>query len=207
MTPGVRKFALTAHVTSSVGWLGAVGAFLALAIAGLTSSNAQVVHASYIAMQLTGWCVIVPLSLATLVTGLVQSLGTTWGLFRHYWIVAKLAITVLASVLLLVHMQVANRMASVVAETTLGSGDFRGLRIQLIADAAAAVVVLLVATALSVYKPQGLTPFGRKRRDAEFSPPETIAESRWRLVVGIAVVALIVFVLIKHLVGGGLGHH
>jgi hypothetical protein len=27
MTPGLRKFALTAHVTSSVGWLGAVAAF------------------------------------------------------------------------------------------------------------------------------------------------------------------------------------
>ena len=207
MTPGVRKFALTAHVTSSVGWLGAVGAFLALAIAGLTSSNAQVVRASYIAMELTGWCVIVLLSLATLLTGLVQSLGTTWGLFRHYWIVAKLAITVMASVLLLVHMQVANRMASVVTETTLGSGDFRGLRIQLIADAAAAVVVLLVATALSIYKPQGLTPFGRKRLEAEFSSPETTTESRWRLVIGIAVVVLIVFVLIKHLTGGGLSHH
>lgn len=207
MTPGVRKFALTAHVTSSVGWLGAVGAFLALAVAGLTSSNAQIVRASYIAMELTGWCVIVPLSLATLLTGLVQSLGTTWGLFRHYWIVAKLAITVLASVLLIVHMQIANRMAGVVSNTTLGSGDFRGLRIQLMADAAAAVVVLLVATALSIYKPQGLTPFGRKRLDEELDRPETIAESRWRMVVGIAVVALIVFVLIKHLTGGGLSHH
>lgn len=207
MTPGVRKFALTAHVTSSVGWLGAVGAFLALAVAGLSSSNAQIVRASYIAMELTGWCVIVPLSLATLLTGLVQSLGTTWGLFRHYWIVAKLAITVLASVLLIVHMQIANRMAGVVSNTTLGSGDFRGLRIQLMADAAAAVVVLLVATALSIYKPQGLTPFGRKRLDEELDRPETIAESRWRMVVGIAVVALIVFVLIKHLTGGGLSHH
>jgi hypothetical protein len=207
MTPGVRKFALTAHVTSSVGWLGAVGAFLALAIAGLASSNAQVVRASYIAMELTGWCVIVPLSLATLLTGLVQSLGTTWGLFRHYWIVAKLAITVLASVLLLVHMQVANRMANVVAETTLGSGDFRGLRIQLIADGAGALVVLLVATALSIYKPQGLTPFGRKQLNEEFVGPSSTNESRWRLVVGLAVVALIVFVLIKHLGGGGMGHH
>ena len=120
---------------------------------------------------------------------------------------AKLAITVLASVLLLVHMQVANRMANVVAETTLGSGDFHGLRIQLIADGAGALVVLLVATALSIYKPQGLTPFGRKQLKEEFVGPSSTNESRWRLVVGLAVVALIVFVLIKHLGGGGMGHH
>ncbi len=30
MTPGLRTFALTAHVTSSSGWLGAAAGFLAL---------------------------------------------------------------------------------------------------------------------------------------------------------------------------------
>jgi hypothetical protein len=93
MTPGLRKFALTSHVTSSVGWLGAVGAFLALAIAGVTSQNAQTVRAAYLAMHMTTWFVIVPLCLAALLTGIVQSLGTTWGLFRHYWIVTKLVLT------------------------------------------------------------------------------------------------------------------
>ncbi len=52
MTPHLRRFALTAHVTSSVGWLGAVGAFLALAVAGLTSQDTQMVRATYLAMEL-----------------------------------------------------------------------------------------------------------------------------------------------------------
>lgn len=39
MTPALRKLNLTAHITSSVGWLGAVASFLALSIAGLTSTN------------------------------------------------------------------------------------------------------------------------------------------------------------------------
>jgi hypothetical protein len=51
MTSGLRKFALTTHVTSSVGWLGAVGAFLALAIAGVGSENAQIVRSAYLAMH------------------------------------------------------------------------------------------------------------------------------------------------------------
>jgi hypothetical protein len=51
MTSGLRKFALTIHVTSSVGWLGAVGAFLALAIAGVGSENAQIVRSAYLAMH------------------------------------------------------------------------------------------------------------------------------------------------------------
>ena len=107
MTPRLRKFALTAHVTSSVGWLGAVAVFLALAVAGLTSQDAQTVRAAYLAMELTGWFVLVPLSLASLLTGLVQSLGTAWGLFRHYWVLFKLLINVVATIVLLLYMQTA----------------------------------------------------------------------------------------------------
>jgi hypothetical protein len=164
MTPGLRKFALTAHVTSSVGWLGAVAGFLALAVAGLTRQDAQMVRAAYLAMELTAWFVIVPLSLASLLTGLVQSLGTTWGLFRHYWVLAKLLIAILSSIVLLLHMRPISLIAGVAAETALSSADLRGLRIQLVADAGAALLVLLVATTLSVYKPRGMTRYGRRKQ-------------------------------------------
>ncbi len=86
MRPGLRKLTLTAHVVSSVGWLGAVVAYLALSIAGLTSADPQRIRAAYIAMELVGWWGIVPLSTSSLLTGLLQSLGTAWGLFRHYWV-------------------------------------------------------------------------------------------------------------------------
>src|SRR5258708_30257146 len=101
MTPGLRRLALTTHVTSSVGWLGAVAAFLALAIAGVGSQDGQIVRAAYLAMHLITWFVIVPLSFAALFTGIVQSLGTTWGLFDHYWVVTKLMLTNLATMILL----------------------------------------------------------------------------------------------------------
>ena len=166
MTPGVRKFALTAHVTSSVGWFGSVAAFLALAIAGLTSQSTELVRAAYLTMDLTGWYVIVPLSFAALLTGLVQSLGTTWGLFQHYWVLIKLLIAIFATVLLLIHMRPIDHVAGVAARATLLPGELRGLLVQLIFDAGAALLVLLVATTLSVYKPKGLTRYGwRKQGD------------------------------------------
>src|SRR5258708_36415029 len=166
MTSGVRKFALTTHVTSSVGWFGAVAAFLSLAIAGLASQNAQTVRAAYLSMELTTWAVIVPLSVAALLTGIVQSVGTPWGLFRHHWVVAKLGLTVLATVILLVHTQPIGRVAAVAAEGMLSSADLHQLRVQLIADAAAALMALLVATTLSVYKPWGMTSYGRRTQAA-----------------------------------------
>jgi hypothetical protein len=162
MPPGVRKVALIAHVAASVGWLGAVAAFLALAVVGLTSGEAQRVRAVYVAMDVIGWSVIVPLCLASLVTGVVQSLGTTWGLFRHYWVAIKLLLTVLSTAVLLVHMRPISHVAGVAVRRPLAGGDLRAVRVQLTVDAGAALLVLLVTTTLSVVKPRGLTARGRR---------------------------------------------
>jgi hypothetical protein len=172
MSRRFRKLALTAHVTASVGWLGAVAGFLALAIGGLTSQQSQTVGATYLAMELIIWSVIVPLSLASLVTGLVSSVGTEWGLFRHYWVLAKLLLTVLATILLALHTQPVGRVASLAIEKTLSSADLRQVRIQLLADAGAALLLLLVNTALGVYKPKGMTQYGwRKQHQQKVSQP------------------------------------
>ncbi len=164
MTPGLRKLALTAHVTCSVGWLGAVAGFLALAIAGLASQDPPRVRAAYLAMEPIGWFVLVPLSVASLLTGLVQSLGTHWGLFRHYWILFKLVINVFATIVLLLYMQTLDYLAGVAADTTLGSGDLSRLRSpSAVVHSGGALVLLLVAVTLSVYKPRGMTRYGRRR--------------------------------------------
>lgn len=164
MSPGIRKLALTVHVTTSAGWLGAVAAFLALAIAGLTSQDAQMVRAAYLAMALTTWFVIVPLSLAALLSGLVQSLGTTWGLFRHYWVLVKLLLTIIATAVLLLKTRPISYVASVATKTTLSSADLRGLRSELVVHSAGGLLVLLVIAALSVYKPWGTTRYGRRKQ-------------------------------------------
>ena len=163
MTPQLRKFALTAHVTSSVGWFGAVAGFLALALTGLAGRDAQRAQAAYLAMESISWLVIVPLSLASLVTGIAQALGTPWGLFRHYWVVIKLLMTVLATAVLLLHLQPIRWMSGVDASTILSSQEVRDVRLQLVIDASAAVLVLLVATTLSIYKPRGQTRYGQSR--------------------------------------------
>ena len=167
MTAGVRKIALTTHITSSVGWLGSVAAFLALAIAGVTSGNAQTVRAAYLAMHLTTWFVIVPLSLASLLTGLVDSLGTPWGLFRHYWVVITLVLTIFSTVILLLHMPTVSALAAVVREAE--GAHAAGLGGDLV-HAGGGLLVLLVITALNVYKPRGMTPYGwRKQHEQQTS--------------------------------------
>jgi len=163
MGPRLRKVALTAHVTASVGWLGAVAGSLALAIAGLASQDARVVRASYVTLEVTGWFVL--LSLASLITGLVQSLATRWGLFRHYWILAKLFINVLATVVLLMYMQTLSHLAGIAADTTSATDDLSGLRSPSpVIHSAGALLLLLTATALSIFKPPGMTRRGQRRQ-------------------------------------------
>ena len=164
MTPGLRKFVLTAHVASSVGWLGAVVAYLALAVAALTNQDAQTVRAAWIAMGLTGRFVIVPLSLASLLIGLIQSLSTPWGLFRHYWVLVKFLLTVFATVILLLHMPTVSYFASVAVETDNANLD--GLWGELL-HAGGGLLMLLVNTTLSVYQPRSMTRYGRRKQHAE----------------------------------------
>src|SRR4029453_2839706 len=166
MGPRLRKFALTTHVVSSVGWLGAVTAFLGLAVAGLASADPQVVRAAYLAMDTTAWYAIVPLAVASPVTGIVQGLGTTWGLFRYYWVVVKFVLTIPATLILLLHLHPIEQMSALAAQATLSAGDHQSLRIQLTPNAGRSDVVLLGPSWLSVYKPAGLTPYGwRKQRE------------------------------------------
>lgn len=157
MTPSLRKLNLTAHVVSSVGFLGAVASFLVLSVAGLTSRDVETVRGAYTAMNLIGLFAIVPLCLAALLTGIVQSLGTEWGLLRHYWVLVKFMLTIGATILLLLHQFTAVAGAAKVVSGTFVETLPRLLGTQLVVDAGLAIVVLLICTILSMYKPWGLT--------------------------------------------------
>ena len=162
MAPGLRRFVLTTHVTASVGWLGAVACFLALGIVGLTSQDPGTVRGAYLVMEPAARYFLVPVAFASLLTGLVQSLGTTWGLFRHYWVVFKLVINVFANAVLLIYMETVRGMAAVAADPGADLGAVRNPSPVL--HAVLALVLLLVATVLAVYKPRGMTAHGQRKQ-------------------------------------------
>lgn len=164
MNASVRKLSLTAHVVSSVGWLGSVAAFLALSVAGATSRDGEIVRGAYVSMNVIGQFVIVPLSLASLSTGLLVSLSSSWGLFRFYWVVMKLVLTIGATILLLLHQftAVSGAARRVLQQHSAAVPTVGPLGTQLIVDAGLGLLVLLVTTVLSIYKPWGRTRHGRR---------------------------------------------
>ena len=181
MKAGLRKLTLTAHIVLSVGWLGAVVAYLTLAIVGLTSDDLELARAAYLSMHVLGRDVIVPFSLATVAAGLVESLGTGWGLFRYWWVSAKFLLTTVATVILLQHMTVVARAADAARRMTLFAPDSKMLRIQLIVHAAGGLIVLLAATVLSVYRPWGMTPYGVRMQQERRTVAATEASQRSEL--------------------------
>jgi hypothetical protein len=164
MKPGVRKFALSAHLTFSIGWIGAVVAYLALGIAAVTSQDVQTVRAAWTAMELTGWYVIVPLALASLLTGVVMALGTKWGLFRHYWVLISFGLTVFATVVLLLHMPTVSATADVAQEADGAAIEALGGDL---GHPGIGLVILLVIQVLNLYKPAGMTRYGWRKQQED----------------------------------------
>jgi uncharacterized membrane protein len=163
MAPRLRKFALAAHITLAVGWIGAVAGYIALDVAAATSQDAQTLRASYLAMDLIAWYVLVPLALASLLTGFIMSLGTKWGLFRYYWVLISLLLTIIATVVLLVETQTIGHFAEIAADPRSSSDDLRALGSTLV-HSVGGTVVLLVIVVLNVYKPRGMTRYGWRKQ-------------------------------------------
>lgn len=175
MSPPLRKFALTVHIAFSVGWMGAVAAYLVLDVAVATSQNAGVVRAAWIAMALIARYVIVPLALGSLLTGIIQSLGTKWGLFRHYWVLISLILTIFATLVLLVEVGTIRRISDI----AVTSNDVPLALGNTLVHSVGGTVVLIVILVLNMYKPHGLTPYGwRKQQEARGRPHARSQEDR-----------------------------
>lgn len=232
MGPRLRPFALTAHVMFSVGWLGAVAVFLALAVIGLTSRDAQIVRGVYLVMEPAAWFVLIPLAFASLFTGIVQSLATAWGLFRHYWVLFKLVLNLAATIILVMYMATFRHMATTAADPTADLAAVRNPSPAL--HSVLALLVLLTATVLAIDKPGGPTPYGRRKllerrargqrttiadvdahdeRDRDEvigraeSGRESLAGPPWARYMLLALVAAILLLVVFHMAGGGMRLH
>lgn len=163
MSQPLRKAVLAAHLTVSVGWIGAIAAYTALDVIAATSADPQALRAAYFGMAAIAGSVIVPLAVGALLTGLLVSLGTKWGLLRHWWVVISLGLTVFATVVLLVETGTIAAYATVAADPAVTDAELRRLDSTLVHSLGGSFVLLFVLV-LNVYKPRGLTPYGWRKQ-------------------------------------------
>ena len=209
--PALRKFTFTTHVATSVGWIGAVLVFLALAAIGLSSRDEQTVRGAYLVMAPAAWLVLVPLAHAALFSGIALSLGTPWGLIRHYWVALKLVITAFSTVILLIYMNTFRQMAGLAADPVVELGLVRNPSPLL--HAILALVLLLTATVLAIYKPFGMTPYGTRQQMRAGAPGAASAPlaagepRRWEYLLWIVGLAILALIIVSHLLGSGAHGH
>jgi ABC-type transport system involved in multi-copper enzyme maturation permease subunit len=218
MNPALRKVTYTTHITSSIGWIGAVIVFIALAALALTTPDEATVRGAYLVMAPAAWFALVPLAHASLLSGIVLSLGTTWGLMRHYWVVIKLGITVFCTVMLMIYMGTFRQMAGVAADPVVNVDAVRNASPLL--HASIALVLLLITTVLGVYKPFGMTPYGWRKQIEQRSALSSAGVSQrsvsrhrparaplWVYAAGIVALGLLLLIVVMHLLGRGMAHH
>jgi hypothetical protein len=161
LTSALRKFLLTLHVMSSLGWAGAVAVFVVIDIAALTSTDPQLGRLLWLALQAAAWTLLIPLAFSSLVTGILLGLGTVWGLFRHYWVLFKLALTLVATVVLVVYTQTTIQpLAGTVKDPAMSAMDLPSALLH----TGGGLFVLLLTTILAIYKPRGMTRYWQRKQ-------------------------------------------
>ncbi len=161
--PPLRRALLVLHVATSVGLMGAVAAFLLLAMLAVDGSDPDVPRAAYPAMDFLARLLILPLAVATLSVGVLQGLVTSWGLVRHWWVLFKLVLSVLVVGVLLLQLGGIG-LAARTAEEADRTAGLLGLRWSFVVHAAGGLAVLGTALVLSIYKPTGRTPWSARGR-------------------------------------------
>lgn len=167
VSPALYKLLLTAHIIVAVGWLGVVFAKVVLGLGAVTSNARDLFAALYVSMDVVN-VAFPPMAIGTIVTGVLLSLGTKWGLLQHYWVATKLALTV---GVIATAVQLGDRFlrqaSAAPSGTAVGDGSILAIAAApatlLLALSGAHLLMLGVATVASVYKPWGKTWFGRRK--------------------------------------------
>ncbi|MFY7667507.1 MAG: hypothetical protein ACOVQG_02110 [Crocinitomicaceae bacterium] len=200
MISRTNKFFLISHITFSIGWLGAIAVFIVLAVKGFNTSDKQIAQSTIMALEVSAWYVILPFCIASLITGLIQASITQWGLFKYYWIVVKLILTLAMTILLILHLQPISSLANSANNHTPESLNDSKTLLDLITKAGLAILALVAITTISIYK-----PWGKIQNIKQQNMKNNKKSTSFYLLVGL--VGIIIIVLITHLVGGGFRGH
>ncbi|MET7727613.1 DUF2269 domain-containing protein [Streptomyces mirabilis] len=164
LPPRARKSMVVVYVVVSVSWLALVLCILTLATTALATDDADTLRSAYRAMGMLGDVLIIPLSLLTLLSGVVLALGTSWGLFRFYWVSTKFWLTLAATVAsifaFLARLHDAVHAVARHPAGPISAMDLGFIRYNMVIIPAVALLLYLANVVLSVFKPWGRRPVG-----------------------------------------------
>lgn len=172
LSRNTRRLVVVVHSVASSVWLGLTVGLLALGIRAYTSGAPDIVNFAYRAMGVFGEYLLIPVALLTLVSGVVLSLGTPWGLVRYKWVAWKFVLTLITVGLVTFSLTpgLSDAADMAVAGTAVPNSDL------IIAPIVASTTYTFML-ALSLLKPWGLTPHGRRVKAAQAAKAKAAREA------------------------------
>lgn len=169
LSPAMYKLFLSAHIIAAVGWLGLAVAKIVLEIAAVMSESPSVAELLNVAIPLLNFS-FPPAAISTMITGILLSLGTKWGIIDYTWVMVKLVLTALV---IITATQLGDRMIlqtnPAFAVQPINYDPILGIvltpAVLLLCLTLAHILMLGAATVISVYKPWGKTWFGRRKAE------------------------------------------
>ncbi|GLW63341.1 membrane protein [Actinomadura rubrobrunea] len=161
LSPRMRKLTLLIHVIAAVSWLGLDVGLLTLSVTGRISDDPETIRAAYVAMDVFGDVLLIPVALFTLVTGVLLGMGTRWGLLRYHWVLTKLVLTLVAFTATVAALRPGLEQAARDALRT--PPEVGAAASDVLVAPCVALALYTFMTVLSVYKPWGMTRFARER--------------------------------------------
>jgi hypothetical protein len=166
LTPAARKALLVLHAICGIGWMGVDIALLVLLITARTTDDAALVVSGFNAIRMIVPIAVPPLSLGILMTGLILGLGTRWGLVRYWWVLVKLLLSLVMTVLVFVSLVPGVNSIAVLSATTTSADAVRAslgtLPTMLLFPPVVSFLMLGAAAILSIFKPWRRTPWSRE---------------------------------------------
>lgn len=154
-----KQLIIIIHVLSVICWLGGAMVMLLLGTYMLNSENGEQLYYTVENLHLIDVVMIRYTALVTLITGILLSVWTNWGLLKHYWIVIKLILTLLLICFGIAYMSGwLSQLVSIAQQgraLALSDAAFLNTAYSLIGGAIANIVALIFMTAISYFKPFG----------------------------------------------------
>ncbi|MGW1989035.1 DUF2269 family protein [Embleya sp. NPDC001921] len=159
----VRRAVNSGHVVFAVGLLGVEWVMLLIGIVARSTDDPALRHGAYQLMRIFALAGGIPFAVLSLITGVLLCLYTPWGLWQHLWIKVKIVLLIAVIVTgAAVVSQFAHRL--IAASASEGNADaLPPLQTWHLVVVTFQLVALIVATALSVFKPSGDRGRGRPR--------------------------------------------
>ncbi|MBB6634236.1 hypothetical protein [Cohnella thailandensis] len=160
-----KQLVVAIHVIAVASWIGGTLGMILLAVYLQSAANGEQLAYTLSSMEVIDENLLKYPALLTLLTGILLSLWTQWGLVKHYWIVIKLALTVITILLGIFFLDNwTASLADLIADmefATLQSQTFQSTWLSILIMACFNLFCLLLMVFITYYKPFGRIKKGK----------------------------------------------